>query len=62
MYLLYEFLGYVSGFIPVVGQLKILELVIPVPFHLYFDFFAGLLQSFIFIMLTMVFVSNAAEE
>ncbi|MDR5659718.1 F0F1 ATP synthase subunit A [Serpentinicella sp. ANB-PHB4] len=34
---------------------------IPVALHLYFDIFAGVLQSFIFIMLTMVFVSVAMD-
>lgn len=60
MALLYEFLGFLStsitGFNIPFGQL-----LIPVPLHLYFDLFAGVLQSFIFIMLTMVFVGNAAE-
>jgi F-type H+-transporting ATPase subunit a len=36
---------------------------VPVPavLHIYFDLFAGLLQSFIFTMLTMVFVSMAID-
>ncbi|AFA47024.1 F0F1 ATP synthase subunit A [Acetobacterium woodii] len=34
---------------------------IPVPFHFYFDIFSGLLQSFIFTMLTMVFISGAMD-
>lgn len=36
---------------------------VPVPavLHVYFDLFAGLLQSFIFTMLTMVFVSMAID-
>ncbi len=34
---------------------------IPVPFHFYFDLFSGVLQSFIFTMLTMVFVSSAMD-
>ncbi|MDW7671193.1 MAG: F0F1 ATP synthase subunit A [Bacillota bacterium] len=34
---------------------------IPVVLHLYFDVFAGVLQTFIFVMLTMVFVSLAME-
>ncbi|MBK5244456.1 MAG: F0F1 ATP synthase subunit A [Eubacteriaceae bacterium] len=38
-----------------------LPLVIPIPFHFYFDIFAGLLQSFIFVMLSMVFVSMAMD-
>ena len=61
MALIYQFLGWLSSLIPGIGTIQIGQLVIPVPLHLYFDLFAGLLQSFIFIMLTMVFVSNAAE-
>lgn len=34
---------------------------IPVALHAYFDIFSGLLQSFIFTMLTMVFISGAME-
>jgi F-type H+-transporting ATPase subunit a len=30
--------------------------------HLYFDIFSGLLQAFIFTMLTMVFISNATQN
>ena len=61
MALIYQFLGWLSSLIQGIGTIPIGQLVIPVPLHLYFDLFAGLLQSFIFIMLTMVFVSNAAE-
>jgi len=60
MSLLYSFLGYVSTLIPGLA-IPFGQLLIPVPLHLYFDLFAGLLQSFIFIMLTMVFVGIAAE-
>ena len=35
--------------------------VIPVPFHLYFDLFVGALQTFIFVMLTMVFIRLALD-
>lgn len=34
---------------------------IPVALHAYFDIFAGVLQAFIFIMLSMTFVSGAME-
>ncbi|MFQ6847409.1 MAG: F0F1 ATP synthase subunit A [Clostridium perfringens] len=61
MALLYQFLGWLSTLIPGIS-IPIGQLVIPVPLHLYFDLFAGVLQAFIFIMLTMVFVGNAAEE
>jgi len=55
----------------VVGGLIIMTLVyealgnfaviVPAVLHAYFDLFAGLLQSFIFAMLTMVFVSLASD-
>jgi F-type H+-transporting ATPase subunit a len=55
----------------IVGGLIIMTLVyqalgnfavlVPAVLHAYFDMFAGLLQSFIFAMLTMVFVSLAAD-
>jgi F-type H+-transporting ATPase subunit a len=61
MSLVYQLLGWISTFIPAVGTIPFFQLVIPVPLHLYFDLFAGILQAFIFIMLTMVFVGNAAS-
>lgn len=35
---------------------------VPTILHLYFDIFAGALQSFIFVMLSMVFVSQSLEQ
>jgi len=60
MALLYQFLGFVSTSLTGIN-IPFGQLIIPVPLHLYFDIFAGVLQAFIFIMLTMVFVSNATE-
>lgn len=34
---------------------------IPVALHSYFDIFAGVLQTFVFVMLSMTFVSNAID-
>lgn len=47
--LLYQWLGYLAP-------------VIALPLHGYFDIFSGLLQTFIFIMLTMIFVGGSATE
>jgi len=57
MSLLYGALGLIS-----VGGVPI-GMGIPVPafLHIYFDVFAGILQSFIFSMLTMVFVAMAMD-
>lgn len=48
MTLIYQALGYFAPFIAP-------------PLHAYFDVFSGVLQAFIFTMLTMVFVSGATE-
>lgn len=57
MSLMYGALASFSSFLP----FPLLMLAIPTPFHFYFDLFAGVLQSFIFTMLTMVFVSNSID-
>lgn len=41
--------------------LPIFQVGIPAVLHVYFDLFAGILQSFIFTMLTMVFISIAMD-
>jgi F-type H+-transporting ATPase subunit a len=38
---------------------QLVPILIPAPLHIYFDIFSGVLQAFIFTMLTMVFISNA---
>ncbi|WP_028828861.1 F0F1 ATP synthase subunit A [Proteocatella sphenisci] len=42
-------------------NIPIFQLGIPAVLHVYFDVFSGLLQTFIFAMLTMVFVSGAMD-
>ncbi len=49
MALLYQAAGY---FAPIIAT----------PLHAYFDVFSGLLQTFIFIMLTMIFVGGLEEQ
>ncbi len=41
--------------------LGMFAILVPAVLHVYFDLFAGLLQSFIFAMLTMVFISLAGD-
>ncbi len=59
MNLLYGALAGLSGYLGI--PLPIFQAGIPAVLHIYFDLFAGLLQSFIFTMLTMVFVSMAMD-
>ena len=44
------------------GQIPILQVGIPAIFSIYFDIFSGILQAFIFCMLTMMYIAQAAEE
>lgn len=39
-----------------------LAFVIPVPLHFFFDLFVAVIQTYVFIMLTIVFTKTAAEE
>lgn len=50
-------MGLVYGMLPWIITL----LGVPAVLHLYFDIFAGTLQAFIFVMLSMTFVSSAME-
>ncbi|MFO7941099.1 MAG: F0F1 ATP synthase subunit A [Bacillota bacterium] len=40
---------------------EVVPVVVPVPFHLYFDLFVGAIQTYIFAMLTMVYVKMGTE-
>ena len=51
--LIYESLGHLNGFA---------QLVIPIPVHLYFDLFDGIIQMVIFVMLTMINIKVIAEH
>ncbi|MGM0378989.1 MAG: F0F1 ATP synthase subunit A [Bacillota bacterium] len=53
--------GALANLTPAVLNIPFLQAGLPAVLHLYFDLFAGLLQSFIFAMLTMVFISIAVD-
>lgn len=61
MNLLYGMLGGFSTALLGLANFPILQIGLPAVLHIYFDLFAGLLQSFIFTMLTMVFISIAMD-
>lgn len=60
MGLVYKLMEFISTLIPNL-EIPIGQVALPVPLHLYFDIFAGSLQAFIFMTLTLVFVGGAAE-
>lgn len=58
MLLFYTFTGYITGFIPVIGQFDFIGPLIGPFLHAYFDLFVGFIQMFVFISLTTVFIGN----
>ena len=50
------------GSIPVIGNIPLLQIGIPAILSIYFDVFSGLMQAFIFAMLTMLNVSGSFPQ
>jgi F-type H+-transporting ATPase subunit a len=46
----------------VYGLLKWFAMIWPAALHVYFDLFSGAIQTYVFCMLTMTYVSNAIGE
>lgn len=46
----------------VLAQIPILDVGVPAILSVYFDWFSGFMQAFIFCMLTVMYIANAAEE
>ena len=55
-------LGLLPGVVgDVLSQIPILDVGVPAILSVYFDWFSGVMQAFIFCMLTVLYISNAAE-
>ena len=55
--------GNVMGAFVVMKLLEHLEpVILPAEFSLYFDFFDGLLQAYVFVFLTGLYIKEAVEE
>ncbi len=56
-------LGLIPGVVgDVLSQIPILSVGLPAITSVYFDWFSGVMQAFIFCMLTVMYIANAAEE
>lgn len=56
-------LGWLPGVLgDILSQIPILSVGIPAVLSVYFDWFSGFMQAFIFCMLTTMYIANAAEE
>lgn len=58
-----KLLGLLPGVLGgVLSQIPILSVGLPAIMSVYFDWFSGVMQAFIFCMLTVMYIANAAEE
>ncbi len=56
-------LGLIPGVVgDLLSKIPILDVGIPAVLSVYFDWFSGFMQAFIFCMLTTMYIANAAEE
>lgn len=62
IFLLYYFTGWIWSFIPYIGNLNLLGVIIAPVFHMYFDIFSGLIQAFVFTLLTMIYWTIEAKH
>lgn len=58
MGLVYSFTAMVSGLVPFLGFFNFVGVVVAPALHFYFDLFAGLIQTYIFISLTIAFIGK----
>ena len=55
-------LGLIPGIVgDVLSQIPVLDVGIPAILSVYFDWFSGVMQAFIFCILTILYIANAAE-
>ena len=55
--------GLIPGIVgQVLSKIPILAVGVPAILSVYFDWFSGFMQAFIFCMLTVMYIANAAEE
>jgi len=58
MSIVYMFTGLASNLVPIIGQFNFIGLIIAPALHFYFDLFAGLIQTYIFISLTIALIGK----
>jgi F-type H+-transporting ATPase subunit a len=62
MMLVYLFTEWLSSFVPLIGGINFIGIVVAPALHAYFDVFSGLIQTYIFIMLTTIFIGNELPQ
>ena len=62
MQLFYLFTGFLSSLFPFIGNFNFIGVFLAPFLHSYFDIFSGLIQMYIFIMLTTIFIGNEIPQ
>ncbi len=62
MSVLYQLFSIMSGVIPVIGKFNFVGVLLAPVLHAYFDLFAGAMQTYIFMTLTVMFIGNALPD
>jgi F-type H+-transporting ATPase subunit a len=62
MGLIYVFTGFLSSFVPWIGKFNFIGVFVTPVLHAYFDVFSGLIQTYIFISLTTIFIGNELPQ
>ena len=62
MYIIYFGTGALFGYIPVIGQVNLLGMIVAPWFQMYFDIFGALIQAYIFALLTGIYWSQEVSE
>lgn len=58
MSVIYQLFAIVSGFIPLIGKINFVGILLAPVFHFYFDLFSGAMQAYIFTMLSISFIGK----
>lgn len=55
LFLIYHLIGKAWGHVPVLGEVNLLASLLAPPFHVYFDLFDGVIQAYVFTLLTLMY-------
>ena len=62
MFLIYLVTAKVWSFIPIIGDVNLLGMIVAPWFHMYFDIFGALVQAYVFSLLTSIYWTQEVEE
>lgn len=62
MYMIYVVTSLVWSYIPIVGEVNLLAMVVAPWFHMYFDIFGACIQAYVFSLLTTIYWTQQVEQ